>query len=142
MKLLNFQSENVIVDWISFNIDGLPNVRVIAEGLSAYFTPHIVIDGKPDTEFHNFKNPYKVSIRQYSGSKNYWIGTQLIFSGKNAAYCYNRIKTQKFDWKILIADQPIDRPDRVRSAIIKLSKKKNVDVYIFDFIGTRGDNTD
>ena len=64
-----------IVDWISFNIDGLPNVRVIAEGLSAYFTPHIVIDGKPDTGFHNFKNPYKVSIRQHTGSKSYWIGT-------------------------------------------------------------------
>lgn len=105
MKLLNFQSQNVIVDWISFNIDGLPNVRVIAEGLSTYFNPHVAIDGKPDTGFHNFKNPYKVSIRQHTGSKSYWIGTQIIFSGKNAAYCYNLIQTQKFDWKILIVDQ-------------------------------------
>ena len=93
MKLLNFQSQNVIVDWISFNIDGLPNVRLIAEGLFTYFTPHVVIDGTPDTGFHNFKNPYKVSIRQHIGSNSYWIGTQSIFSGKNAAHCYNFISS-------------------------------------------------
>lgn len=74
MKLLNFQSQNVIVDWISFNIDGLHDIRVIAEGLSTYFTPHVVVDDKPDTGFHNFKNPFKVSIRQYADSNNYCIG--------------------------------------------------------------------
>ena len=105
MKLLNFQSRNVIVDWISFKIDGLPNLRVITEGLSTYFILHVLIDCKPYMGFHNFKNPYKVSIRQYTGSKSYWIGTQIIFFGKNAAYCSNLIKTQKFDWKILIAYQ-------------------------------------
>ena len=36
---------------------------------------------------------------------------------------------------------PIDRPDRVRSAVIKLSKKKNIDLYMFDFTRTRGEET-
>ena len=36
---------------------------------------------------------------------------------------------------------PIDRPDRVRSAVIKLSKKKDVDIYIFDFTRTQGVDT-
>ena len=58
-------------------VDKLSNKKIqkylgaVAEGLSAYFTPHVVIDGKPATGFHNFKNPYKVSIRQYAGSNSY-----------------------------------------------------------------------
>ena len=42
MKLLNFQSQNVIVDWISFNIDGLPDVRV-----EAIFNPPILMVNLP-----------------------------------------------------------------------------------------------
>ena len=37
--------------------------------------------------------------------KGYWVGTQIIFSGKDAAHCYNLIKTQKFDWETLKMDQ-------------------------------------
>lgn len=43
-------------------------------------------------------------MRQYTGSKGYWVGTQIIFSGKDAAHCYNLIQTQKFDWEILLMD--------------------------------------
>jgi len=65
------------------------------------------IDGEPYISYPSFKKKYKVSIRQYTGSKGYWVGTQIIFSGKDAAYYYNLIKTQKFDWKILMMDQHI-----------------------------------
>jgi len=91
MKLLNFQSQNLVVDWISFNIQGLTDPRTI--------------DGGPGIGFHGLKKKYKVFIRQYMGSKGYWFGTQIIFSGKDAANCYNLIKTQKFDWTILMMDQ-------------------------------------
>ena len=33
MKLLNFESQNLMVDWISFNIQGLPDPGTIAHGL-------------------------------------------------------------------------------------------------------------
>lgn len=105
MKLLNFKSQNLVVDWISFNIQGLPDPRIIANGLSRHFTPHVQIDGEPGIGFHGLKKKYKVSIRQFTGSKGYWVGTQIIFSGRDAAHCYNLIKTQKFDWKILMIDQ-------------------------------------
>jgi hypothetical protein len=36
---------------------------------------------------------------------------------------------------------PFDRPDRIRSSVIKLSKKKDVDVYAFDFTRTQGVDT-
>ena len=55
MKLLNFRSVNVAVDWISFNIQGLPDPRIIAHGLSRHFNPHVQIDGKPEIAFHSLK---------------------------------------------------------------------------------------
>lgn len=105
MKLLNFQSENLVVDWISFNIQGLTDPRRIANGLSKHFTPNVLMNGEPIIGYHNFKKKYKVSIRQYTRSKGYWVGTQIIFSGKDAAHFYKLIKTQQFDWKILMIDQ-------------------------------------
>ena len=105
MKFLNFESQNLVVDWISFNIEGLPDPRTIASGLSKHFIPHIQIDGKPSMSFHGFKKKYKVLIRQSTESKGYWVGTQIIFSGKDAAHCYKLIKTQKLDWDILKIDR-------------------------------------
>ena len=105
MKLLNFQSENLVVDWISFNIQGLPDPQRIADGLSKHFTPYVLIDDVPSIRDYGLNKKYKVSIRQYTGSKGYWVGTRIIFSGKDAARFYKLIKTQKFDWKILMIDQ-------------------------------------
>ena len=105
MKPINFKSQNLVVDWISFNIQGLPDPGTIASSFSKHFTPHVLIDGEPNMSYHGFKKKYKVSIRQYTGSKGYWVGTQIIFSGKDAAHCYNLIKTQKFDWDTLTMGQ-------------------------------------
>jgi len=70
------------VDWISFNLEGLINPITIAGRLTKYFTPHVLIDDVPNIGFHGFRKEYKVSIYQYSGSKGYWVGTKIIFSGK------------------------------------------------------------
>jgi len=48
---------------------------------------------------------YEVSIRQCTGYKGYWVGTKIIFSGKNAAYSYKLIKTQRFVWNLLKFDE-------------------------------------
>ncbi len=71
--------------------------RIIAGRLSKHFTPHVLIDDEPKIGFHGLK-------KNYTGSKGYWVGTQIIFSGKDAAYLYKLIKTEKFDWKILRVD--------------------------------------
>lgn len=105
MNNISFDSESLVVDWISFNIQGLPDPRTITYGLSTHFTPHVIIDDEPKIGFHGFKKKYKVSVREYTGSKGYWVGTQIIFSGKDAAHFYKLIKTQKFDWQILMVDQ-------------------------------------
>lgn len=101
MKLLNFEYENLVVDWISFNIQGLTDPRRIADGLSKHFTPNVLMNGEPYMSYHNLKKKYKVSVRQYTGCKGYWVGTKIIFSGKNAHYFYKLLKTRNFDWNIL-----------------------------------------
>ena len=80
----------------------MPDPETIASGLSKYFTPHILINGEPKMSYHGFKKNYKVSIRQYTESKGHWVGTQIIFSGKDAAHCYNLIKTKKIGWETLM----------------------------------------
>lgn len=97
MAKISFNSETLKVDWISFNLKGLGNTRIIADRLSNYFTPHVMIDGKPEIGFHGLRKKYKVPIHQYTGSKGYWIGTKIIFSDKNAASFYKLLKTQNFD---------------------------------------------
>lgn len=51
------------------------------------------------------KKKYKVSVCQSTGSRSYWVGTQITFSGKDAAYFYKLIKTEKFDWNLLKFDE-------------------------------------
>ena len=105
MNLTNFDSENLKVDWISLNLKGLVDTSIFASRLSKYFTPHVLIDDVPSIGFHGLKKKYKVSIRQYTGSKGYWVGTKIIFSGKGAAYFYKLIQTQRFDWDLLKFDK-------------------------------------
>ena len=104
MSLTNFDSENLALDWISFNLEGLINPRVIADRFSKHFTPHVLIDDVPCIRYHGLNKKYKVSIRQYTGSKSYWVGIQIIFSGKGAGYFYKLIKTEIFDWNLLKFD--------------------------------------
>jgi len=105
MNVLTLDSENLVVDWLSFNLEGLMDPEMLARRLSKHFTPHVLIDDVHSIGFHGLKKKYKVSIRQYTGSKGYWVGTRIIFSGKNAAYFYKLIQTQRFDWGLLKFDQ-------------------------------------
>ena len=105
MIVTNFDSENLKVGWICFNLEGFRGPEMLGHRLSKHFTPHVLIDDVPSIGFHGLKKKYKVSICQYTGSKGYWVGTQIIFSGKNASYFYKLIQTQRFDWDLLKFDQ-------------------------------------
>ena len=100
----DFNSENLIIDWLSFNLEGLIDPIIIANRLAKYFTPHVLIDDVPAIRSHILKKKYKVFIRRYTGSIGYWVGTQIVFSGKDAAYFYKLIKTEKFNWNLLKFD--------------------------------------
>ena len=63
------------------------------------------MDDVPSIGFNGFKKKYKVSIRQYTRYKGYWVETKIIFSGKDAVYLYKLIKIQRFDWSLLKFDE-------------------------------------
>ena len=136
MTKISFNSKNLKVDWISFNLKGLPNTIIIADRLSNYFTPHVMIDGKPEIGFHGLRKKYKVSIHQYTGSNGYWIGTKIIFSGKNADYFYKLLKTQNFDWSLLKFEEhnlSLGRIDLCFSLINESSQRsKSFDKFLVD----------
>src|SRR6056300_465906 len=136
MAKISFNSENLKVDWVSFNLKGLVNTKIIADRLSNYFTPHVMIDGKPEIRFHYLQKKYKVYIHQYTGSKGYWIGTRIIFSGKNANYFYTLLKIRNFDWSLLKFEEhnlSLGRIDLCFSLMNSLSQtNKSFDEFLVD----------
>ena len=133
---MNFESENLVVDWISFNIQGLTSeedVKKIASHLSSRFTPSILVNDKPRIGYSGIRNKYKVSLRQYTKqyTKNNWVGTQIIFSGENAVYFYKLLKTQKFDWSILKFDQYILNLGRIDLCFSR-TNNSNTPIKSFD----------
>ena len=101
---LTFQSENLQVDWIGFNIQGSVNILPIANYLFQNFGFNSTLISGPDrnqkTLFFNSKNNYDVYFTEYKYSDSYWDGIKIDFSGKNSSYCYALIQKQEFDWNI------------------------------------------
>ena len=105
---LSFESEKLVVDYISFNIPGSNNTESIAKYLFEKFNFNSTFakgqNGTTDDWFYLPVNQHQVSFRQleYDPSfKSFWKGTTIHFSGPNAAQFYKIIKAQKFDWNIL-----------------------------------------
>ena len=106
---LTFESQNLVVDWIGFNIEGLTDLEPIANYLSESlgFNSTIVkkINGKWKSESLNYDklNKFQVSFRQYDYNpefKSYWVGTKVYFSGNNAAHFYSYIKIHSLNLDI------------------------------------------
>jgi hypothetical protein len=55
MSVINLDSENLQLDWISFNLEGLIDPKIIAGRLLKYFTPHVLMDDLPSIGYHGFK---------------------------------------------------------------------------------------
>ena len=61
MSVINFDSKNLKVDWIFFNLEGLIGLKIIASRLLNYLSLHILIDEKPGIKFCSFSKKYKIS---------------------------------------------------------------------------------
>lgn len=107
---LSFESENLVVDYISFNILGLVDRKQV-EIIAKFFFQILAFNstfakgsnGNKEDLFFDSQNQYQVSFRYdlyASEYTTYWSGTKADFSGKNATQLYNIIKQQKFDWNI------------------------------------------
>ena len=103
-----FESEKLVVDYISFNIPGSDNTESIAKYLFETFNFNSTFargqNGITKSRFYLPRNQNEVSFRQLEydpSSKSFWEGTIIHFSGKNAAKFYKIIQAQKLDWNIL-----------------------------------------
>ena len=134
MTKISFDLENLGVDWISFNLPGLTDPKRIADRLLSDFNVSITIDDESKILFSDRQNSHNVSIRQHI--KSHWVGTQIIFSGKNAAYFYKLIKTQKFDLSLLKFDQKTISLGRIDLCFSKPTdsnhSSKSFDAFLID----------
>ena len=107
---LSFESQNLVVDWIGFNIQGLIDRKQVKR-VAKYFFQILAFNstfakgpnGNEEDLFFDSQNQHQVSFRYYlyaSEYTTYWSGTKADFSGKNATQLYSIIKQQKFDWNI------------------------------------------
>lgn len=99
---LTFESENLVVDWIGFNIQGLIDPKPIANYLFHFgfnSTLGFGSNGKRNPLCFNSKNRYQLYITVYKYSEIYWDGIKIDFSGSNARQFYNLIQ-KKIDWNI------------------------------------------
>jgi hypothetical protein len=112
---LNFDSKNLVVDYISLNIQGPINDSInpksIANSLFQNFNFNSTIFKKINYKWkseslnYDSQNQFQVAFWQYEYHpevKSFWEGTKVHFSGTNAAQIYKIIQTKKFDWKIIL----------------------------------------
>jgi hypothetical protein len=104
MKRLSFNSEGLAVDWITFKFPFLESAQqekivnyLFEIGFNCYY------------EFGKLAHPQKEVIKEAPENKfevlfikngDYWDGTLLHFSGKNAAHFYKSVREKKIDFQI------------------------------------------
>jgi hypothetical protein len=103
---LTFESEGLVVDYISFNIEGLVDkteLERIANYLFQNFgfnsTFAVGLDGKEEILFDYPKNKYHIYFRAYRYCDIYWQGIKIDFSGNNGNQLYNLIVANEINWE-------------------------------------------
>ena len=103
----SFKSENLVVDWIGFNIQGLVDIKQVKQiakylfqnfGFNSTFA--VGLDGNEESLFNDPKNKYQVSFRVYKYFDIYWDGTKIDFSGSNGHQFYKFIVANEVNWKM------------------------------------------
>ena len=106
---LSFESENLQVDYLTFNIQGTPDfdlVNRIAKYLFQHFDFNSIISNCSKNKKHLFfsdKNRHQVEFAVYLRApelNSFWDGIQIRFSGKNAIRFYQLIQQQKINWHL------------------------------------------
>lgn len=100
---LSFKAENLVVDWIGFNIEGSTDIEPIANYLFQSLGFNSILKRRNNAEWksevlnYDKLNQFQVSFQQYCYNpefKSYWVGTKVYFSGNNAAHFYKSIRVQ------------------------------------------------
>ena len=102
-KTLNFQSQNLVVDYLTFKFQELHcDQNKIANylldlGFNSYKQSGKLVKPIKENIFVNDNNKFAVL---FVNDNSYWKGTSLHFTGKNSAYFYSLAKQNIIDWQI------------------------------------------
>jgi hypothetical protein len=110
---LTFESENLVVDYISFNIQGPINDSINPKSIANYlfqnFSFNSIISKKINYKWkseslnYDSQNQFQVAFWQHEYDpefNSFWSGCKIDFSGTNADYLYTLIKQGKLDCNI------------------------------------------
>ena len=107
LNKLSFESERLVVDYLSFNITGCKDPGPIATYLSDSFGFNSVVketfQGKSEDLIFKITNEYKVSFIKSTynpESNSHWTGLIVRFSGENGEYFYSLAQKKLIDWSI------------------------------------------
>lgn len=101
---LTFESQNLVVDYITFKFQQLEDSTKIKIGnylfkfgFNSYQEAGKLTKPIKESILVNSKNKFEVC---FVGENSYWDGTLLHFSGPNANLFYNLVKKKLIDWRI------------------------------------------
>ena len=63
MTYINFNSEDLVFDWMSFNLAGLTDLKLLAQRLFPYFNVSVVTENQSQIYFSDCQNSYTVLLR-------------------------------------------------------------------------------
>jgi len=104
MNNINFDSEDLKVDYLSFNLqfNNPGQIQEIADFLVDTFHCKSTLFNQSSKKRHILtetdKNRYSAEF--VVNSNKHWKGTTLHFRGKHAQWFYRDLKLQKLDWSI------------------------------------------
>jgi hypothetical protein len=105
MKRLNFNSEKLVVDWVSFKFQYLESAQqkriidyLFKIGFNSYYECGKLAYSQKEILKKTSENKFEVL---FVNQGPYWDGTLLHFSGKNAARFYLHVKQGNIDFQIL-----------------------------------------
>ena len=81
--------KNLVVDYLSFNLEGSMDPERVAHRLLKYFTPDVLMDDVLSIRFRGLKKRYKVSVRKYMESKGGYTFYELACNCFYSTYYYN-----------------------------------------------------
>lgn len=101
---INFQTENLVVDYISFKFQDLEDSTktkianyLFKIGFNSYQESGKLAKPIKEPIFVNSKNQFEVC---FVGDNSYWTGTLLNISGSNADEFYTLLQKESIDWRI------------------------------------------
>lgn len=100
---LTFESENLVVDFLRFNLQFIDKyeIKKITEYLSKHYSCNSVFIDQKKTYSLSKKAGFTCKAKFLTSHTKHWIGTRLEFEGGHASKFYPMIKENLLNWECM-----------------------------------------